>query len=182
MEKKLYRDEHRKMVGGVCAGLADYLGIDVTIVRIFFLLTLILKGGGGLVYIVLWIVLPKRDYTFSNPVVDYTVPPVVPPPADPFFNVPPQMPFPPKRRSNGALIGGLILITVGVIFLMDQLDIVPDWDFDRLWPIILVVVGLAFIFTGDKHEPWKKSAAEWNNKPGEQSTNPTDTNPPTEKL
>src|SRR5476649_1307276 len=64
MEKKLYRDEHHKVIGGVCAGLADYFGIDVSIVRLVFVLTLILKGGGGLLYIILWIVLPKRPFSY----------------------------------------------------------------------------------------------------------------------
>src|SRR6476659_4306551 len=92
MEKKLYRDEHRKMIGGVCAGLADYFGIDVSIVRVIFLLSMILKGVGFVPYIVLWIVLPKRSTLLGNgfnkpgfnpnfntpgytPGVDYTIPP-----------------------------------------------------------------------------------------------------------
>ena len=44
MEKRLYRDELNKKVAGVCAGLADYLSIDVTIIRVIFLITLIAKG------------------------------------------------------------------------------------------------------------------------------------------
>ena len=62
MEKRLYRDEHRKKIAGVCAGLADYFNMDVSIVRALFLLALILKGGGVVIYIVLWIVLPVKHY------------------------------------------------------------------------------------------------------------------------
>ena len=62
MDKKLYRDEYRKKIAGVCAGLADYFNIDVAIVRVVFLLALIFHGGGGLIYIIFWIVLPKKPY------------------------------------------------------------------------------------------------------------------------
>lgn len=157
MEKKLYRDEQRKMLAGVCAGLADYLNIDVTIVRVVFLLTLILKGGGGLLYIVLWVVLPKKTYYFNDPEVDYTVPPQQP--YNPFANTPPgQAPFamPPKKSSAGALIVGVVMVIFGSFFLLDEFDIIPDWDIERLWPVILVGIGILFIIKGQIKQPWKK--------------------------
>src|SRR5579863_297707 len=74
MDRKLYRDDFHKKIGGVCAGLAEYFNIDVAIVRVIFVLALIFHGGGFLIYVVLWIVLPKKPYVF-NPNVDYRVPP-----------------------------------------------------------------------------------------------------------
>jgi phage shock protein PspC (stress-responsive transcriptional regulator) len=59
---RLYRDSSDKMIGGVCAGLANYLNIDPAIVRILF--AIITFGGFGLgilAYIILWIVLPTKD-------------------------------------------------------------------------------------------------------------------------
>ena len=58
VKKRLYRDPDNKAVGGVCSGLASFLNIDTTIVRIILLLTLLLWGSGLLVYLVLWIVVP----------------------------------------------------------------------------------------------------------------------------
>ena len=58
VKKRLYRDPDNKAVGGVCSGLASFLNIDTTIVRIILLLALILWGSGLLVYLVLWIVVP----------------------------------------------------------------------------------------------------------------------------
>jgi phage shock protein C len=66
MEKRLYRDDLNKKVGGVCAGLAEYLNIDVTIIRVIFVLALVMKGVGVVPYLVLWIVLPKKPY-FGTP-------------------------------------------------------------------------------------------------------------------
>lgn len=57
----LYRNASDKMLGGVCSGLASYLRIDTTIVRLVFaLLTLGGFGTGFLIYIVLWIVVPVK--------------------------------------------------------------------------------------------------------------------------
>lgn len=56
--RRLFRDLDNKTIGGVCAGLAAFLNVDLTIVRIVSLLTLLLWGTGSLVYIVLWIVVP----------------------------------------------------------------------------------------------------------------------------
>lgn len=61
-KKQLVRSNH-KMIGGVCAGIAEYLGWDITIFRIAFLVFSVLSAAfpGTLVYIVLWIVMPDRD-------------------------------------------------------------------------------------------------------------------------
>lgn len=56
--KKLYRSRTNKMIGGVCAGLADYFKIDPTWMRLLFILFLLLGGSALLVYIVMWIVVP----------------------------------------------------------------------------------------------------------------------------
>ena len=56
--KRLYRDSDNKTIGGVCSGLAAFLNIDITIVRIIILLAILLWGSGLLVYLVLWIVVP----------------------------------------------------------------------------------------------------------------------------
>lgn len=57
--KRLFRDPDNKYIGGVCGGLGAYFQIDATLIRIIFLLTLFLGGGGLILYIVLWIVVPK---------------------------------------------------------------------------------------------------------------------------
>ncbi|MGI4727327.1 MAG: PspC domain-containing protein [Janthinobacterium lividum] len=140
MEKKLYRDESRKVIAGVCAGLSDYFGIDVMLVRLLFVLTLIYHGGGTLAYIILWIVMPKRVGVFNDPMVDYTVHDESRP-----FQSFKTKPF--KNNKDVAQIGGTVLILLGVFFLLDQLDLIPYWfDFEKFWPVVLVVIGLGLIF------------------------------------
>jgi phage shock protein C len=56
--RKLTRSETDKRLAGVCGGLAEYFGIDPVLVRIVFVI-LAVMGPGVLLYIVLWIVMPR---------------------------------------------------------------------------------------------------------------------------
>ncbi|HEY8338743.1 MAG TPA: PspC domain-containing protein [Egibacteraceae bacterium] len=58
--QRLVRARRGRILGGVCRGLADFFGISVGWVRIGFLLFGIF-GVGELVYLILWIVVPKAD-------------------------------------------------------------------------------------------------------------------------
>lgn len=58
--KRLYREPSNAMIGGVCSGIAEYFSVDPTIIRLAFLLLLFVGGGGLLIYLILWIVVPVR--------------------------------------------------------------------------------------------------------------------------
>ncbi len=59
-EKKLVRPREGRKLAGVCQGLANYLGIDVTVVRLLLVLAVIFCGSGILAYIIAWIVMPEE--------------------------------------------------------------------------------------------------------------------------
>ena len=61
--KKLFRDTDDKFLGGVCAGLAHYFGIDTLWVRILWLVLVFFFGTGILIYIILWILIPQAETT-----------------------------------------------------------------------------------------------------------------------
>lgn len=63
-QKRLIRSNNR-VVAGVCAGIAEWLGWDITLVRVIYLLLSILSAAfpGILVYVILWIVMPATDRT-----------------------------------------------------------------------------------------------------------------------
>jgi phage shock protein C len=61
--KRLMRSSRDKKIAGVCAGLAEYFDLDPTIVRVVWILAVFFAGTGGLVYIILWIVLPVAPLT-----------------------------------------------------------------------------------------------------------------------
>ena len=57
--RRLHRSENDKMLGGVCGGLAAYLKIDSSVVRVIFALLILGFGTGVLLYLILWVVLPS---------------------------------------------------------------------------------------------------------------------------
>ena len=60
-EKKRLTRTDDKMIGVVCAGLAEYLDIDPTIVRIVWVLMVLFAGFGILLYVILWLIMPKQQ-------------------------------------------------------------------------------------------------------------------------
>ena len=58
--RRLYRSDNDKILGGVCGGLASYMGLDPAIMRIIFVLITFGWGAGVILYIIMWAVLPKR--------------------------------------------------------------------------------------------------------------------------
>ncbi len=60
MAKKLIRLEDKKMIGGVCAGLADYMDMDISLVRLLFVAVCIISAFIPMIlfYIIAWIVIP----------------------------------------------------------------------------------------------------------------------------
>ena len=154
MNRRLYRSRRDSILGGVAGGVAEYLDLDPSIVRIIWAVLAIVTGGLFiLLYIVMWIVVPEGSAAGPPP-------PGTPPPggspsaADPGATAPPPSyapawggpPPPPHHRTgnlNGALVFGLILIGLGVWFLID--DYLPGIDRRFLWPVALVVVGLVLL-------------------------------------
>ena len=58
--KKLYRSRKNRIIAGVCAGLAEYLQVDPTIVRLLYaVFTLFSMGAGILLYLLAWIIVPE---------------------------------------------------------------------------------------------------------------------------
>jgi len=63
IRRRLYRDGDNRVLGGVCSGLGAYFNIDPVILRVIFVLVLFMGGASFLVYLILWIVVPKAKTT-----------------------------------------------------------------------------------------------------------------------
>ena len=59
--KKLCLSNTNKKIAGVCGGLAEYFEIDATVVRVLWILAFFIYGLGPLVYLILWLVIPRDD-------------------------------------------------------------------------------------------------------------------------
>ncbi len=132
MDRRLYRSKDDRMLGGVCGGLGDYLGIDPTIIRILFFILMFGGGAGFWIYLLLWFLIPEegeeksRDFRgrIQNVGDDFTT-------------------AVSRPHPKSGLIVGSGLIIMGLIWLIDQLNIrwLWWWDFDVLWPILLIIAG-----------------------------------------
>lgn len=65
LSKRLFRSSDNRMIAGVCAGIADFFGLDVTLVRIVTLLLILFGGLSIWVYIILWIIVPKAPKSLN---------------------------------------------------------------------------------------------------------------------
>jgi len=59
IDKRFYRDKDDKVIGGVAMGIANYFGVDVSIIRILFLISVFFGGIGLIVYFILWFITPE---------------------------------------------------------------------------------------------------------------------------
>jgi phage shock protein C len=66
MDKRLYRSAADKKLGGVCGGIAEYFGVDATLVRLAFVLLSLAGGPGLLLYIVMWAIVPENPNQFAK--------------------------------------------------------------------------------------------------------------------
>ncbi|WP_407308423.1 PspC domain-containing protein [Desulfosporosinus sp. SB140] len=150
MTERLYRSEHVKMLGGVCGGLADYFSVDVTLVRLFVLVAMFAGGVGIVAYLAAWIIIPinpgeigrsseAHNHGIGNVLKDSV--------AD--IEVETKEFDRQDRHENRSKFAGGILVTLGVFFLLER--ILPRWfDMSKMWPLFLIVIGLAIIFRGGR--------------------------------
>ena len=143
--KRFYRNTFDKKIAGVASGLADYFDIDPLLVRLIFVILAFAGGGGLLIYIILWIVTPERPFELNQTQNNSTMQNQQPsygdqkPPEQPQQ----QKPDHPVQKNRGNLIGGLVLITLGILFLADEF--IPNINFGDLWPVILIVIGAGLL-------------------------------------
>ena len=60
--KRLVRPREGRKVAGVCLGMAEYFDLDITLVRVVWLIAAFFGGGGFLAYIIAWIVMPEEPH------------------------------------------------------------------------------------------------------------------------
>ncbi len=67
MEKKLYRSKTDKKLAGVCGGLAEYLNMDPTVVRLLWILICVFAGAGVIAYFVCALIMPEKPNDCIEP-------------------------------------------------------------------------------------------------------------------
>jgi phage shock protein C len=69
MARKLYRSKENKILGGVCGGIAEYLDVDPTLIRLLFVLVLLFSGIGPvlILYLIAWAIIPEKPRETVEP-------------------------------------------------------------------------------------------------------------------
>jgi phage shock protein PspC (stress-responsive transcriptional regulator) len=137
--KRIYRSDTERVIGGVCGGIGEYFNVDPTWVRVLFVLSIFAKGLGLLGYLIAWIVIPRRQTAAVATDAVAQATPAIP--------AVPTRPDESGKRGSGFL-PGVILVALGGIFLMDRAFY---WfDFDYVWPLVIIGIGGALIFQATK--------------------------------
>lgn len=128
MARRLYRSRTDRWIAGVCGGLAEYLNVDATAVRIAFVLLALWQGFGALVYLLMVIMVP------DEPLTEMVTEPGLPAP-------PPDEPEEARRfRTLGA-----ILVLGGLYLLLRQTAAFTGLVGDRGFGVILIAGGIILL-------------------------------------
>lgn len=159
MQRRLLRSEKERMIAGVCGGLAEYTGVDPVLIRLVFVLLAFASGIGLIAYIVMWLITPKSSRAAMEPreTVKENVGEVgerVKEMGEELKEVLKGSTSEEKRpvggelpiTSRGSFWLALIFIIIGVLLLLGNLGFNSWLTWGRIWPIILIGIGLYLIF------------------------------------
>ena len=149
-DSRLYRSETNKVLAGVCGGLGDFFNVDPTLVRLIFILITFFGGGGILLYLILWLIIPSQ-----NSITEITGESIkknadeIKERAQKFAEDLKSHRF-EGRRENSRQLFGIILLILGVMFLFSNIGIFKIFNFEKLWPVFLIILGLAIFIRGGR--------------------------------
>ena len=145
MTTRITKSKTDRVIDGVCGGLAEYYRIDPVIVRLIFVVLLFINGIGFFIYIILAIIMPKPEKLDQSPKETIRE------------NVQ-EMGERVKEAGEGLGISfsknteekhsyragwfGIILILLGIILLLEKLNLIKWFDKDLLWPVIIIFIGV----------------------------------------
>ena len=145
MNRRLYRCRHDRRIAGVASGVAEYFGLDVSLVRILWFISLFFGGFTLLLYIGMWIIVPLEPMTEAQLAASYAV----------------QAAEPTgyaghEHRTSGesrwSLWIGLALLLCGALALIDV--VAPGWSASRYFgPLLLVGVGGILVAMAVRRQP-----------------------------
>ncbi len=137
-----YRHPIHRILGGVCGGLADYLGVDPTLVRVLWVvLTLMTAGSGFLAYLVLWVLLPVGTQAHGL-----------------------QGPAALELSERNMARAGALLVGLGLLWLLANLGLLP-WLWGALWQAVqllfwpVLLMGAGFVLLNNRE--LRQSLAAW---------------------
>lgn len=149
MQTRLERSTSNKVIAGVCGGIAEYLQVDPTLVRVFFAIATFMTAGLGLLgYLVLLVMMPLPGK--PAPFVTNSAAPTAsgdPGPSGVDATVPTPAPHleDPVTAERRRATFGYFLVALGVVFLLANLGAFRIVRFDLVWPLVFVGAGVLLL-------------------------------------
>jgi phage shock protein PspC (stress-responsive transcriptional regulator) len=140
---KLHRPMKDRVIGGVCAGIGEFFQIDPTIVRLIFVLITVFGGGGILLYLILWLIIPSEssgsELTKEN----------IEKSADEIKDTAKEFAKNFKtdvRNINSRRFFGIVILIIGVILLLESFGFMDLKYVVKFFPaVIIIVLGIAIL-------------------------------------
>jgi phage shock protein C len=139
LSRRLYRSQTRAVIAGVAAGLGEYFDIDPVIIRLLFIVIVFFGGFGIPLYIVLWILLPKKntgdlgtEETMKSNIAEMRMQ------AETLG----ERIRSHKSNTSTRNFFAYATIAIGALILLDNLGM---FRFNLYWPVILIILGLLLL-------------------------------------
>ena len=146
MPTRLERSTTNKVISGVCGGIAEYLQVDPTLVRVFFVISIFLTAGLAILgYIVLVVLMPlpgkptpflRAPEASASTEAGSTDMSVASAPA-----TPPDPAAAERRRATF----GYFMVALGVVFLLSNLGAFRIVRWDLVWPLVFIGAGVLLL-------------------------------------
>ncbi len=145
--KRLYRSEKSRVLGGVARGIGEYFDIDPTLIRIIFVIITLLGGSGILIYLILWLVIPTESDKgeISDATLKANVEEIKNKGRAVADELKVSVSSSKKKGKNTDYWWGVILVVVGGIFLLSNLNFFSLEEVSKFWPLILIALGFLII-------------------------------------
>jgi len=160
-QRRLYRSEKERLLGGVCGGLAEYFKTDPVLVRVIFVILTFLLGGllGLVAYIVLWIIVPRAsspDLSAKEAVKDNIeelketateAGKKVKEHIDEIKGNPTEAGKEGRKTAGRGLAYflGIVLIALGVILFLANFGLSWWLGFANAWPVVFIILGVLLL-------------------------------------
>ena len=140
---KLYRLSDDRFIAGVCSGLGKFFQIDATIIRLIFVVIAIFGGGGILLYLILWLIIPsdKSDSELTKENIDKNVKEIKDRAREFGKNLKIN-----TTNANSRQLLGIVILIFGILLLLGNLHI---FNFNFLWryfpATVIIILGILIL-------------------------------------
>ena len=149
MPTRLERSTTNKVIGGVCGGIAEYLQVDPTLVRVFFVISIFLTAGLAILgYIVLLVLMPQPgahppfvQQTASTSATDPVTGESASTGETTVMARPAAAPEDPAAAERRRSTFGYFMVALGVVFLLANLGAFRIVRWDLVWPLVFIGAG-----------------------------------------